>query len=281
MVDLRSHQSRGLAADCGRKRRRKSKWKEILVVVRNADALVIILNVATQDEDLARAFNGIEKPGILLNRKNLISYRNHIPVNIHRKKNFENPHEQFVSFENNGMHKLKSFCKNPTLETATEALTKPQNKRTMIVYNKGRPTKEWKQESATHCMGCDTPRPNEMDKLFSADKVYVYTKTRTGCIHDTLSCAAGCIRTDVGRSCTKILCKTSSMPNLGQCQVRRTAAKIMVQNGDIVSSTGNKFKYLKQSVGHGHSKTFSSGKGRVRTLRTQRRARRKDSDLKW
>lgn len=153
--------------------------------------------------------------------------------------------EQFVNFlKTMGMQNAQVILQEETtLEKVTEALDETLvYKRTMIVYNKGRPTKRVDAgERALHiAWDINNPRPQEMaDKLFEVlDKVYVYTK-KPGQDASTipLVVAQGAAVLDVATLVHKDIVQTLKYAKIwgsAKFEGQRVAKDYVVQNGDVI-----------------------------------------------
>ncbi len=164
----------------------KVNGKEILSVARNADALILILNVGTQEEDYRTLSTELSNAGIILNRKKpqISIVQTTFPgISITGKEFLKIPQEQFVEFlKTRGMHNAQVILReNTTLETAIEALDGTLvYKRTILIYTKGKPTRRVEAgEGAIHiAWELENPRPAEMTTRFFEilEKVFIFTK---------------------------------------------------------------------------------------------------------
>lgn len=226
----------------------KVNGKEILAVIRNADSIVMMLNVATQEEDFRILSTELEHSGIILNRKKpnvKITATTFPGISITGKEFLQIPYEKFVEFlKGRGMHNAQVILQEPTtLETAIEALNETLvYKRTMLVYTKGTPTKRIETgESAIHiAWNPQNPRPQELaDRLFeSLDKVYVYTK-KSGQEHAKLPLVVPKDATviDVAELVHKDIVQSFKYAKVwgsSKFDGQRVAKDYKVQNGDII-----------------------------------------------
>lgn len=226
----------------------KVNGKEILAVVRNADALVVVVSVATQDEDWRIISNELKNSGILLNRRkpNIKITATTFPgISITGKEFLKIPMEQFVNFlKTMGMHNAQVILQeDTTIEKITEAMDDTLvYKRTMIVYTKGRPTRRVDAgESAMHiAWDVNNPRPNEMaNKLFEVlDKVYVYTKKPgQDAAKLPLVVPQGATVLDVATQVHKDIVQNLKYAKIwgsAKFEGQRVAKDYIVQNGDII-----------------------------------------------
>ena len=226
----------------------KVNGKEILAVVRNADALVMILNVATQDEDYRILSNEVEKSGILLNRKrpNIFITQTTFPgISITGKEFLKIPQEKFVEFlKGRGMHNAQVILQEPTtIEKAIESMDGTLvYKRSILIYTKGNPTKRVDAgEGAIHiAWSTSNPRPQEMSERFFEvmEKVYVYTKKPgqddstlqlVGPKDSTILDIAPLVHKDIVQNL-----KYAKVWGSTKFEGQRVAKDYKVQNGDIV-----------------------------------------------
>ncbi|MDP2666225.1 MAG: GTPase [Candidatus Diapherotrites archaeon] len=226
----------------------KANGKEILAIVRNADAIAMMLNVATQDEDYRILSHELNQSGILLNRKrpNIRITPTPFPgISITGKEYLRIPQEKFVEFlKGRGMHNVEVILQEPTtLENAIESLDETLvYKRTMLVYTKGSPTRRVETgETALHiAWDPQNPRPNEIaEKMFEViEKVYVYTK-KAGEDASKIPLVApkGATVLDIAEQVHKDIVRTFKYAKVwgsSKFEGQRVAKDYPVQNGDVI-----------------------------------------------
>lgn len=222
--------------------------KEILAIVRNADAIVLLLNVATQEEDYRILSTELKKSGILLNRKkpNISIVQSTFPgISITGKEFLKIPMESFVEYlKGSSLNNAQVILREPTtLDTVEEALDETLvYKRTMIVYTKGTPTRRVEAgEGALHiAWSPQNPRPDEMiNRLFEIlDKVYVFTK-KPGQEASKIALVApkGSTILDIAALVHKDIAanlKHAKIWGSSKFEGQRVAKDYVVQDGDVV-----------------------------------------------
>lgn len=225
---------------------------EILAIVRNADAIVLMLNVATQENDYRILSTELKKSGILLNRKkpNISIVQSTFPgISITGKEFLKVPMESFIEYlKGSGLNNAQVILREPTtLDTVEEALDETLvYKRTMIVYNKGNPMKRAEAgEGALHiAWSPQNPRPGEMvNRLFEIlDKVYVFTKkpgedaSKIALVApkgSTIMDIAALVHKDIAANL-----KHAKVWGSSKFEGQRVAKDYVVHDGDIVEFSG-------------------------------------------
>jgi small GTP-binding protein len=164
----------------------KMNGKEILAVVRNADALVFVLSAQNATNEFLLLKKELEKTGILLNRKkpNISVTPSSFPgFSLTGKEFLKIPQETLVEYlKGRGLHNVQVILREPTtLETIEEVMDETlAYKRCMIVLMKSTKHAEVKREKGMIMYTWEnTPEQKKvaLDLLFEVlDKVYVYTK---------------------------------------------------------------------------------------------------------
>ncbi len=164
----------------------KMNGREILAVVRNADAIVFVVSAQNAANEYLLLKNELELSGILLNRKkpNISVTPSSFPgFSLTGKEFLKIPQEQLVEhLKAKGMHNVQVILREPTtLETIEEVMDETlEYKRCMIVLMKSTKHAEVKREKGMVMYTWEnTPEQKKvaLDLLFEVlDKVYVYTK---------------------------------------------------------------------------------------------------------
>ncbi len=164
----------------------KVNGKEILSVVRNADAIVFVVSAQHTASEYAILKKELEKTGIILNRKkpNISVIASTFPgFSLTGKEHLKIPQEELVNYlKARGMHNVQVILREPTtIETVEEVLdTTLEYKRSMIVVMKStQPAQVRREKDLIALTWENTPEQKKttVDLLFEImDKVYVYTK---------------------------------------------------------------------------------------------------------
>lgn len=227
----------------------KVNGREILAVVRNADAIVIVLDSAQAMEQYKILTNELTSSGILLNRKrpNIRVTASDFPgFSITGKEFLKIPQEELVNYlKAKGMHNVQVILNEPTtLETIEESMdeTLVYKRTLMVVMKSSKPTELKREKGLIVLTWNDSPEQKKeaLDLLFEImDKVYVYTKKpgQPPATHMPLVVPKGATVLDVASQVHKDI-----VQNLKQAKVwgstktegQRVAKDYVVQNGDIV-----------------------------------------------
>lgn len=228
----------------------KVNGREILAVVRNADAIVLVLDAAHAMEQYKVLTNELTQSGILLNRKkpNIRITASDFPgFSITGKEFLKIPQEELVNhLKAKGMHNVQVILNEPTtLETVDESMDETLvYKRTLMVVMKSTKPAELKREKGLIVLTWDGGSPEQkkqtLDLMFEImDKVYVYTKKpgQPPATHMPLVVPKGSTVLDVAALVHKDI-----VQNLKQAKVwgstktegQRVAKDYVVQDGDIV-----------------------------------------------
>ncbi len=164
----------------------KVNGKEILAIIRNADAIALILDGRSAQSDYETVSNELKKAGILLNKKKplaRISPSSFPGISITGKQHLKIPHAQLIHFlKNMGMFNVQVILGEPTtLDTIAESLNeKLVYKKALVVYMKQKPDQKINAGENVPNLVWDelkNEKSNIADRLFEIlDKVYVYTK---------------------------------------------------------------------------------------------------------
>ncbi|MFH0970838.1 MAG: GTPase [Candidatus Diapherotrites archaeon] len=227
----------------------KFNGKEILAVIRNADAIVLVVRAENPAHEYLLLQKELEKAGISLNRKkpNVSITPTPFPgFSLTGKEFLKIPQEQLVEYlKKIGMHNVHVILReNTTLDVVAEVLNeKLVYRKAMIIVMKSVEKKETKRDEKgliVFTWQDDKESKKEaVDLLFEIlDKVFVYTK-KPGTAAATLPLIVpkGATVLNVAELIHKDIVQTLKSAKIWgstKFEGQRVAKDYVVQNGDIV-----------------------------------------------
>jgi small GTP-binding protein len=227
----------------------KVNGKEILAVVRNADAIVFVVSVERAAREYLLLKKELEKSGIILNRKkpNISIVASSFPgFSLTGKEFLKIPQEELVNYlKERGMQNVQVILREPTtLETVAEAMDVTLTyKKTLIVVMKSSKTSELKREKEMIVMTWEnTPeqKAQMLDLMIEImEKTYVFTKKpgQDAAMSMALIVPKGSTVLDVAGLVHKDIVqnlKSAKIWGSAKFDGQRVAKDYVVQNGDIV-----------------------------------------------